>query len=447
MLTNLKILLPKGEFARGVSILVGGTASAQLLLVLASPLLTRLYTPQDFGLLAAFTALLGLITVIASGRYELAIPLPEQGQDAINLVILGLICVFFTTLISFVGVIFFSDQVALALNSPELAEYLWLVPIGVLFVGGYQVFNKWAIRSKNFGGIARTRIWQTVGTLAIQVGGSQFGLIALVSGQTGGQGLGATSLGLRALKHPKFKSWSWGGVMQQACYYRNFPLYSTWTGLFNTASLHLAPIIFISLFGASTAGFYALTLRMLSMPSSLIGEAIGNVFLSSAPDAQRRGELRELVKCLHKRLAMTGAVPLAILLLFGPNLFALIFGEEWRKAGQYAQWMAPWIYLQFQWSPLSMLASIMGMQKAAFISQFFTLAARLLVLLLCYMLAVTADITIAVFSIVSAIGYFLVMAWFVRKAGVDVISMVGTDLKYIALFLMLLSPFYLVMGR
>src|SRR5690554_8147650 len=73
--------LPKSSFSRGVSVLIGGTASAQLLSVLAIPFITRLYSPDDFGLLAAFTAFLAFFTVLSAARFDLAIPLPESDQD------------------------------------------------------------------------------------------------------------------------------------------------------------------------------------------------------------------------------------------------------------------------------------------------------------------------------------------------------------------------------
>lgn len=134
-------VLPKGGFARGVSVLAGGTAGAQILLLLAAPLLTRLYTPEDYGLLAVHGSLLAIIGVVASLRYELAIPLPEENQEAANVVVLCLLLLVVTSLLTAVLVFFFADPIASLLGVPKLATYFWLLPVGGLIIGAYSAFN------------------------------------------------------------------------------------------------------------------------------------------------------------------------------------------------------------------------------------------------------------------------------------------------------------------
>lgn len=433
-------LLPTHAFARGVSVLVGGTAGAQLLAVLAAPLLTRLYTPDDFGLLAVFTAFLALFTVVAAGRYELAIPLPEEDQDAANLVLVGLLCVLLTAGVALLGVLLWAEAIAATLGTPELAEYLWLVPVGVLFVGTYQVFNKWAVRSRHFAHVARTRIWQALGMLGIQIGAAPLGPVALLGGQATGQGIGATGLALSAVRRPEFRHCSLKGVARQARRYSNFPIYSTWTGLFNTGSLQLAPIVFIALYGATIAGLYGLTLRILTMPISLVGHAIGSVFLAHAPEARRQHRLSPLVESLHRKLAVLGIPPLVCLMVIGPDLFAMIFGEQWRKAGVYAQWMLPWIYIQFQWSPLSMLASVLELQRDAMLAQLLMLVARFGLLFVLFMAGAGADMAVLVFSLVSALVYLLQQAWFFSKAGVSFARSMGYELVNLLMFTAITLP-------
>lgn len=415
-------------------------------MILAAPVLTRLYTPEDFGLLAIFTALLALLTVVASGRYELAIPLPESDQDAANITLIALGIVIGITAVSLVVFLTWPYEIANIMNAPELASYLWLIPLGVFFVGSYQVFNKWAVRSKRFGSIAKTRLYQSIGTLAVQLGGFKFGSPALLFGHAAGQGIGGAGLGIPAFKRSEFKSCTLQDMWQQAKRYRAFPIYSTWTGLFNTASLQLAPILFVVLFGTTVAGLYALTLRILAMPGSLIGNAVGSVFLSEAPAAKRNGTLPALVARLHSRLAMAGAMPLAVLLFFGPDLFAFVFGEQWRQAGVYAQWMAPWIYLQFQWSPLSMLASVLELQKQALVSQILTFLARFGSLLIVHYAGFSASHAVLAFALVSAGTYGIRMLWFIRKADVSILSVLTADVKYVSVAIFFVGIVYLLIG-
>ncbi|HEY9279475.1 MAG TPA: oligosaccharide flippase family protein [Eoetvoesiella sp.] len=433
-------LLPKERFARSISILVGGTAGAQLIIALAAPLLTRLYEPASFGLLAIFTALVTFISVVACLRYELAIPLPEEDQDAANLVALSLIIVTAMTGLSVLLVYFFAGPIARLLNADALASYLWLLPVGVLSGGLYQTFEKWAVRSRTFKQLAKTRLAQSFGNIVIQLASFKLGPLGLIAGQIAGLGVGSGNLGSTAWKQKEFRALSFAGMSRVAHRYKDFPIYSTWTALFNAASLHFAPLVFVALYGAVTTGLYALTLRILTLPTSLIGNAVGSVFLAHAPTANREGKLKDLVSSLHQKLSMAGIPALVLLIVAGPDLFALVFGEDWRKAGQYAQWMAPWIYMQFQWSPLSMLASVLDLQRAAMVSQLLTLAVRLGALLICALLNTSADVGIFAFAVVSAITYLLRMLWFMAQAKVNTKAVILEELKILCWFTGLAIP-------
>jgi len=275
---NVKRLLPKNKFVRGVSIIAGGTAGAQILGVLASPLLTRLYSPADFGLLAVFASLLAVFAVVAGLRYELAIMLPESDVEAANIVVLSLAVVVTTSLTVAIVIGIFSSQIASLINIPRLAPYLWLLPLGILLQGTYQVFANWGIRTKAFGALAKTKIKQVATLLLVQLAGFGFGPLALLGGQVAGQVMGGTSLGTHALKNPAFKRISLTSVKVSAVRYRHFPLFASWSALFNTVSMQLPPLAFAALFGATPVGYYALAYRVLGMPISMVGTAIGNVF-------------------------------------------------------------------------------------------------------------------------------------------------------------------------
>lgn len=159
--------------------------------------------------------------------------------------------------------------------------------------------------------------------------------------------------------------------------YKRFPLYSTWEGLLNTAGTQLPPLIFAIFFGPAVAGLYSLANRVLSIPMSLIGSAIGQVFLSNAAEARRNGTLGTLVLNLHTKLAHLGLAPALLLALTGPDLFAFVFGANWRQAGEFARWMAPWLYFVFTLSPLSTLFAVMENQKEGFAFQVILFVVRL----------------------------------------------------------------------
>lgn len=440
-------LLPQNGFARGVSVLVGGTTSAQALMVLASPLLTRLYSPEDFGLLAVYSGLLALFTVIASLRYELAIPLPERHVDAVNVSILSLIIVLTMAGISGVMVLLVGDRVANILDTPNLAKYFWLLPVGVLLSGIYKVFNYWTVRVKGFGDIAKTRISQTLVTLAIQLLGYKLGGVALLIGQAGGQGIGSFRLARRALKEENYKSWSWIGICRVAKRYKQLPLFSIWSGLFNTAGGQLPPLMFAALFSTGAAGLYALAHRILAMPMSLVGDAVGKVFFSRAAEAYREGLLAPLVEKVHGKLAEI-AMPITVLVIIsGPELFALIFGESWRESGYFARYMSPWLYMVFITSPLSTLFSIMEKERFGMFFQTFLLLARLVAILVGSSLLNSLLGTVIVFSGVSALFWIGFLIWVSSASGNKILAIFKPTLKAFSMsaviFLPLSLPIYL----
>ncbi|MBY5937647.1 lipopolysaccharide biosynthesis protein [Marinobacter nauticus] len=425
MIRGLQGLLRRNAFARGVSVLVGGTAAAQLLIILASPLLTRLYTPEDFGLLGVFTSLLALFTVIASLRYELAIPLPESDTEAANVLVLSLLVVLIITSICGLAVFFAGKHIALVLDTPALVNYAWMLPIGVLLVGVYQVFNYWATRQKAFGDVARSRVSQTVSMLAVQFIASGFGGIALLLGQVGGQGVGSLRLARAARSHRDFYCWTWRGVRQAAIRYKQFPIFSTWSGLFNTAGTQLPPLMFAAFFSSGAAGVYVLAHRVLALPMSILGDAIGKVFFSNAADAYREDRLAPLVRNVHYMLAQIAMPPTVLLVFTGPELFALVFGENWRQSGEFSRYMAPWLYMVFITSPLSTVFLVLERENIGMYFQGTLLLFRILAIFVGAILLGDLITTVALFTIVSTLYYFGFLAWICLASGNNMMDLIG----------------------
>ena len=430
----------KNAFARGVSVLVGGTAGAQLISVLAAPLLTRLYSPKDYGLVAVYGSLLALIGVVSSLRYELAIPLPEDDVEAANVAVLSLLLVALTTVLSGVLVALLATPIAEALGVLVLAGYLWLLPVGVLLAGGYSVFNYWSVRTKRFSTIASTRIRQSLATLAIQLAAFKLGGLALLLGQVAGQSVGTGSLARPALALPAFRQVSWGGVWQAAVRYRRFPIFSSWEGLFNVSSHQLGTVGVAFFFSVGATGIYALAHRVLSLPMSLIGGAIGQVFFASAANASRDGSLGLLFSDLHAKLAHIG-LPLALLLVvIGPELFGKVFGADWRQAGEFARYMAPWLYLQFISSPLSTVFCVKEQQLQGASWQVILFGGRLLAILIGGFWLKDIEVTIILFSAASAISYLILIMWIARLSNCSVLNIIAPTLSAAAISLVCVTP-------
>lgn len=433
--------LPRSSFVRGVIVLGGGATAGQLILMAAAPLLTRLYSAEEFGIVAVFASMLSILSVVSSLRYELAIPIAKDDEEAAHGVILALLVALAMSLLTLLGVIGFREQIAAAFKIPAIAGYLWLLPLGLLLLSIYQVFYYWAIRIKRFSAIARTKLMQSVSSVVVQVGGASLGAVALLLGQVTGQAAGMSSLGILALRDRwhLFREVRLRQVLWVAQRYRQFPYFSTWGGLLNTIGMQLPPLLFAVLFSPAAAGIYALAHRVLSLPMSLVGQAIGNVFLSRAAEARREGNLALLVAKVHEKLAQI-AMPLSLLLiLVSPDLFSLVFGASWRQAGVFAQWMIPWLYLVFITSPLSNLFSVLEKQAQGMMLQAILVVARVTAL---FIGAQFNDLVFAVvlFSLGSTICWLGFLIWIIRASGNSWLVIWQPTIQSFVWGLLLISP-------
>lgn len=362
------LALPRSRFARSVATLAGGTALGQVITVLAFPILTRLYTPEDFGVLAVYTSILGILSVIASWRYELAIPLPEGDEDAANLLILSMGIVVLMSLLVGLGVWFLGLQMVQWTNAPALQPYLWLLPVGVLLVGTYQVFNYWAVRKQAFDRIARTKINQGLGAVIIQTtfGLLKLGHLGLLIGHVMGQGAGVTTLAVLVHREDKraLQSISSEGVRCMARRYQRYPLLSSFSGLINSAGLQLPAILLSSFYSLQVAGWFILGQRVIGAPMGLVGQAVSQVYLGEAAQLARQSpsSLLSLFLKTARKLLLLGIAPLGLLALSGSWLFTQIFGDSWRDAGTYVQVLSLMFLAQFVVAPLSQTLNVLERQ-------------------------------------------------------------------------------------
>ena len=179
--TYLKQLRTDG-FVRSAAVLVGGTAFAQAIGLAALPVLTRLYSPEDFGILAVYTSILSIVGAIACLRFDIAVPISERDDEAINLLGVALLSAFGVALVSLVLVILFSEQICHALRLPVDGALPWLVPAGIFCYGSYSCLQSWGVRRKRFGLISQTRLTQSIAGTATQlsfgfINGSSVGLV------------------------------------------------------------------------------------------------------------------------------------------------------------------------------------------------------------------------------------------------------------------------------
>lgn len=355
-------------FLRNVLVVASGTALAQGLGVLAAPLLTRVYTPEDFGVLTTYTSILSMFLVMAALRYELAIPMPDDENEAYHLLILALLSLGVVTISVLLGIWFLGDHLVRWLHLPDIRLCLWLLPASLLGAGGYQVLNQWAVRHRAFGLISRTKLSQGISQLVTQLGlgilvPGSFGLLA---GDAVGRISGSGTLARLAAKHQRAATYQFrpAKLWEVARRYSRFPLLSVASGLMNAAGLQLPPLLLTIFYGPGVSGSFSLGQRLLAAPLALIGMAVGQVFVGEISHLRRQNP--ELMSGLfHKtalRLLLLGAAPIAAIAIGGPSLFQWLLGSQWGQAGVFVRGLAVMLIVQFAVVPLSQTLNMLERQ-------------------------------------------------------------------------------------
>lgn len=378
---NLKLIFQSGSFARHVAVLTSGTLLARAIAVLAMPILTRLYTPADFSVLATYAAILGILGVIACLRFEIAIPIPKTDEEARSLLIASLAGTTMITVLAIVLVGLGSVPIMALLPTVTTPVTLWLVPLGVLMVGSYGAFQYWSTRARQFNDIARTRVCQAVIGVStmLTLGWIGIGTVGLVVGHMLMTGAGAIGLAIWAFRRTPsmFVEIDLQRVKTDATAFRRFPIWSMPEALANVAGLQIPVLVIAAAAPANETGYLMVAMQVMLLPMALLGTSIGQVYLSRAPEAHREGRLSSLTQSMIRRLTLTGILPIAIVGLTGPWTFPFVFGEEWARSGEIAAMMVPWIVLQFIAAPVSMSLHVMGRTAVAMGLQFSGLILRL----------------------------------------------------------------------
>lgn len=353
-----------GAIMRNMAYLASGTAGAQALAFFLMPIVTRIYTPENFGVLAIFATVLSLIVPLVTFRYSVAIPLPSNSGLAFNLVS---VCLCITLIISVtVGGIFwlFGDMFFSLISMSELSPYWWLLALGILGTGLYETFSSWAIREKEFKILARTKINQAFSGNLIKIG---LGLLAfkplgLLVGHVISQAAGFTTILWKSRKDlgEGLKWISKDRILFLMKYYSTFPKFQIGSRFLLAFAIQ-APLLFMAkLFDSNVTGQLSLSLMVLAIPMQLVGQSVGKAYFAeiAAIGPKNPKEILKITKSTTKNLFLISLIPFLILSIGGPWLFSIVFGEAWKQAGWFASMLSISLLSQFLSSPISNTLSV-----------------------------------------------------------------------------------------
>jgi O-antigen/teichoic acid export membrane protein len=345
--------------------LMSGTLIAQAIMLLSIPILTRLYTPTEFGLYSAFFALISIIGSVSSLKYDQAIMLPKSDKDAQALLFLSSILTFIFTLLSFFLIIIFYDFILNYFDGNKFIIYF--IPIGIFSIGMVQILNAYSSRNQFYKTLSKVRVLNAFSVVSIQgsiryimsldgliigkIIADLISLFTLIKFHTKKQTLHLSSLSKRRIKVVSKK-------------YDHFPKYQSITVFLNSISQNIPILLLTSLYSIEIAGFYALTIRVLRTPITLIGSATREVYYQKASKMYANNEnFFNLYFKTTLGLLKLFIIPFILILFFGDYIFSFVFGQQWIISGEYSKILIFWYLFAFINSPSIMTYSILHIQS------------------------------------------------------------------------------------
>lgn len=347
---------------------------AQLINLIFSPVIARLFKPEMFGALGVFVSLVGILTPLANLSYTFAVILPPKDEDSILLVRASIVIGIIVSLVIFILIGFLNRQIAHALRLDEYAQYLYFVPIVINFMVITSAYDNWLIRKKHFKTSSAITISQSLLSNLTKVGLGYFfatsaSLIGINIFAQVYNALASAFSAKKSIKYSINKTTSSLKLFTKKTLhllsdYRDFPFYRTPQLIINSLSLNL-PIMMLTIFsGPLTAGFYALSHRALKLPAAIIGTSFAKVFEQRvAESAQKGNSIQPLIIKSTLFLGTLGIIPFSIIFVFGPQLFGFVFGNEWYAAGEYARWLSFGLFFALINKPSVKVIPILELQK------------------------------------------------------------------------------------
>lgn len=375
-MTPLK--LERTRQLKNLLVLLRGTVGAQLLALAAMPVVTRLYTPAEFGLLGTFVALLSGVLIVSTLSYELAIPVEPDDKNAHSLVAIGMVLSVASGLVFAALFIVFRENVSIALNTPELSVYFWILPLSVVAGSVVKTLTYLAIRNKNYRGISTSKISQSVLQVAMQI---SLGLMKMPGGLIISDAISRSGGGFalwRAGASPHGREGMFDVSVMRALIrkYKRYALLTTPSALLHSAGTVVPPLLVAWLYGPVQAGFFALTQRVVWGPFSLLGQSIAQLFLAETSKlaTSEPAKLWQATKHTTASLFAVGLIPAVVVALFGEKLISLIFGQTWGMAGEMAEILIVGYFMQFVVGPVFQLLNVLSRQAWLLCCDFIGLA-------------------------------------------------------------------------
>ena len=412
------------KFIQNVAIVSMGTGASQAVTILFAPILTRLYGPEIMGIQGVFMSMVGMAGVISGMGYPTAIVMPRSDRDAIGIIRISVYFGVITSILTYLLFYFTGDRLLSALNAKQLNDYTDLIPIAALLILIANIQNQWIIRNKAYKFKAK---YDFITAIIVNITKSVAGFLNptaknliysnLIGGIINSVLIYYNRRKILVQNQKKNNNINIIHVIALIKKYRDFPLLRTPQNLINTFSQSLPVLLIASFFGVESSGQYTLALGVLALPAGLIGDSIAAVFYPKITDSIfNRKKSKVLIVKATFVMGILGIIPLIIITSFGPIIFSFVFGASWREAGVYAQWLSPFLFMQYLNKPSVSAIPALRLQGGLLIYELFSTGTKLLALYIGYSFYNDPIVAVGLFSGVGTLAYILLILWILRKA-------------------------------
>lgn len=407
---ELKAKMKQNIFLKNILLLSSGTMLAQALGIIALPIITRIYTPSEYGSLTIYTTLI-LIFSIGSFYLELAIPIASNKKEAKKIVQVSFFILLFYTFLLTIFTISLPDKLKLQIyDHGNFHFFFFLVIVGVFCTGFYSIARQWSLREQDYSALSKASIIQSLngnfskiflGTVGLSTFGLVIGNIISVSS-------GSFKLLKSFFKGDIYKV-NYHDFFSLLKRYKDFPLYQT-PSMLLTRLGQQSPIIFLtSFYGVEMAGFYGLASSIIMLPMILIGDSISDVYYSEAAKIIKKDsyKLKELSINLFRKTFLF-ALPISLFfLVFSPIFFSIVFGEKWTESGDFARMLSLYLFCRMVFAPIGKICIILEKQRQIMMVNVLTTLVVVLMFYVSFKLNISAQTSILFYSLVMSSSFFI----------------------------------------
>jgi len=426
--------------------LIFGNAGAQVINLLTIPIITRLYSPESYGLFVLFLSMATLIVPVSTLRFHSAILLPKKSEDATSILFICIFSAFiFAGMTGVIATILQITSLKLPGSFSGIEPYLWLMALYIFMAGSYRALNFMAVRVNDFSIQALSRVSNSFISKLFAVLYGIFFLsnpIGLIYGVIAGHTIACWLTVKKSLTKNQLniKSVNIKVLKKNLINYKTFAIYSG-SAFFDSLTKVIAPLLLSIYFGPAIIGYLGLTMRVFQQPLGVLGDSISRSFYQKITEAHRAGKNYDnYIFELFKYLLIITFIPVLLFSIISPEIFKLIFGAKWHIAGVYFSVLSISFLSNFLYRPFSIIFDVQEKQRLRFLLSFLRAAVSIVAICAGAYVFRSPLYTLICYSAANTIITFGIIFLLMHMSGVAYISLFSIVIKEILIGALLMTP-------